>query len=775
MSDVTTTIAVMMRDISTEFSEVMYSGFYDAAREAGVDLVYLLGPQSPGEDGDPAAEEDVDGYYVNQLDAVYDYAGILKPDALILVSGSLRRSLILPDINALVERYKDIPTLVLEAVPAKPSIAYQVADSYGAMCECVEHLIVDHRYTFIVYVSGDPDEYDFKERLRAFRDTMNAHSLSFDSSQIVTCKSADTEERTINGIFDEFPYVDAIVCSCDRFARITYRACNRRGILVGRDVAVTGFDDVGMSHEMSPSLTGVMYDSYGFGRTAFNRAVQISQGKSVGGIRIPCRFIKRCSCGCREYENPDRHKGGQAPVDDTVKRKLKYFLKDNVGRTVDEIYSYLPYEAEKIEFGRIYSELYEEIYEYTFTDWEDIDEVFKIIDKKIRKLSEYGSVSARMITDRTVYILENLVCMIPYGRERAKLTTIMLETIKQLKESEIVRMREAGSIRRRQLWFMPLFTRDLFDTDKSEAEVVSSILKRLQTMNIASAHLFMFMKPVVYRRGTLPPPPDTLHYVGFFDRGEVQVYLRQNGINIDMDNGITSVLPKDRSANYSAFVICSGDRQYGIILYEVDKNDVFFAMMCTLQIGALFNFRDVRYLSDETAEKLRQKEDILDYVSDRDDLTSVLNGRGFMEYLTRRIADNTGRSGYLIFADVSHLGDINSGYGHEAGDEALIASARGLSSVLGEESPIGRIGDDEFVSMIFCDTYDMIDSIRNSVNRTLEGYNLNSDRPYNIEISLDAYPFVCEKNMNVSRLIGEAGRAMETRLKPEGGLKIKNG
>ena len=48
MSDKNTVIAVMMSDINTEFSEVMYSGFYDGARQAGVDLVYLLGPQTPG-------------------------------------------------------------------------------------------------------------------------------------------------------------------------------------------------------------------------------------------------------------------------------------------------------------------------------------------------------------------------------------------------------------------------------------------------------------------------------------------------------------------------------------------------------------------------------------------------------------------------------------------------------------------------------------------------------------------------------------------------------
>ncbi len=774
MGDKRTVIAVMMRDINSEFAEVMYSGFYDGARQAGVELVYLLGPQTPGEDSDASLEEDVDDYYLNQLDAVYDYAGILKPDAMILVSGSLRRSLILPDINALVERFKEIPTLVLETIPGKPSIPYQVADSYGAMCECVEHLIVDHGYSFIVYVSGDTGEYDFKERLRAFRDTMNAHSLNYDRSQIVVCDQSESDERKINGIFDDFPYVDAIVCSCDTYARIAYRACNKRGIEVGKDVAITGFDDLGMSHEMTPSLTGVMYDSYAFGMTALNRAVAIARGQKTGGVKIPCRFMKRCSCGCSGIENKDRYQGGAGKVDKAVVEKLKRFMANNVGRTVDEIYSYLPYEAEKIEFKNFYQEMFEYIFEAAFSDSEDQAADLDKIGFYVDKLSKYGSVSARMITGRTVYILENLISMMPYGRERSRMTVMMLETLKQLKEAEIVRMRETGSIRRRQLWFLPLFTRDLFDTGKSEAEVLSTILKRLRGMDIASAHIFMYHRPVIYRRGVLPPPPDKLHYAGTYDRNGVQVFLRQNSIVIDKDNGISSVLPEENAANYSAFVICSGDRQYGIILYEVDKNAVFFAMLCTLQIGALFNFRDISYIADEKTEELKQKEDILGYVSDRDDLTSVLNGRGFIERLIKLVSDNNGRQAYLLFADVSHLGEINLGYGHESGDEALMASAREIARVLGDENPLGRIGDDEFISVIFTDTYDMIDSIRKSVQRGLEEFNLDSDMPYNIDISMDAYPFVCEKNMDISDLIKKAGAAIGEKLKPENGFRIKN-
>ena len=180
------TIAVMMRDINSEFSEAMYDGFYAAADEEDINLVYLLGPQFP-RNVDDAVRDSIDVDYNYQLDAVFDYVHVLKPDALILVSGSITKSMVLPDINALIERYKEIPCLVLEDIPAHPSIAYQVADSYGAMCQCCEHLIVNHGYSNIVYISASTEEYDFKVRLKAFKDTMNAHNLDISDEQIIIC------------------------------------------------------------------------------------------------------------------------------------------------------------------------------------------------------------------------------------------------------------------------------------------------------------------------------------------------------------------------------------------------------------------------------------------------------------------------------------------------------------------------------------------------------------------------------------------------------------
>ena len=767
-----TTVAVMMRDVGSDFSEVMYSGLVDAAKEENVNIVFLLGPQSPGEDK-VIEDDEIDDEYVDQLDSVYDYVGILKPDVLIIVSGSLKKSRILPDINALVERYKGIPMLVLETRPVKPSIAYQVAESYQAMCECVEHIIVDHRRNFIVYVSGNPKEYDFKERLRAFKDTMNAHSLDFHDDQIIICDSPERDEWRINAIFDDFPYVDAVICSCDRYARMVYRACNKRGIQVGREVAVTGFDDVNMSHVMNPELTGVMYDSYRFGHEALKRALRVAAGERLGGVKIQCHFIKRCSCGCMERRQPVKHEGGPAPVSDSIKADLIRYMDEGIDKAVDAIYSVLPYEAEKQSFKSVYSEMFHKIYDTMFTPWDDLDDVLACLNNYIFMLAGYREISFRMVSDKSCDILENMMGMVPYGKIRSKLTTMILEAVKGLKETEIVRMRERGNIRREHLWFIPLFTKDLLTESKSEVDVLTSIMRRLQGMNVKSGHFFIFNKPVVYKKDQLPPAPSMLNHAGFFDRDSVRVFLRQNGVGIDNKNGISSVLSDDEPRAYAAYAICSGNREYGIALYEVDRDDIFFAMLCTLQIGALFHFRDTSYAAREVDKEVKIKTELLGYVSYKDDLTGVLNGIGFMDKLTKLIYDNNREKAFLFFADVAHMHEINSHFGHEAGDEALRCAAQSLSAILGEENLLARVGDDEFISVILSENCDIIDSIKKSVNRVIGEYNSGSENPYELELLMDAYPFVCEPGMDVAGLLKEAAVVMEKDLKATVDFKLK--
>lgn len=81
-----------------------------------------------------------------------------------------------------------------------------------------------------------------------------------------------------------------------------------------------------------------------------------------------------------------------------------------------------------------------------------------------------------------------------------------------------------------------------------------------------------------------------------------------------------------------------------------------------------------------------------------DPLTGVLNRRSFAERFDLAVSLNI--KGVFLLADVDELKSINDRMGHLAGDDAIIAVATALRTVLGEESLVARIGGDEFCAYL---------------------------------------------------------------------------
>ncbi|MEN5298781.1 GGDEF domain-containing protein [Brucella sp. TWI559] len=81
-----------------------------------------------------------------------------------------------------------------------------------------------------------------------------------------------------------------------------------------------------------------------------------------------------------------------------------------------------------------------------------------------------------------------------------------------------------------------------------------------------------------------------------------------------------------------------------------------------------------------------------------DPLTGLLNRRSFIERFES--AMEIGVRGWFIIADIDYLKLINDNFGHLAGDEAVISTARALESVLPADSLIARIGGDEFCAFV---------------------------------------------------------------------------
>lgn len=100
----------------------------------------------------------------------------------------------------------------------------------------------------------------------------------------------------------------------------------------------------------------------------------------------------------------------------------------------------------------------------------------------------------------------------------------------------------------------------------------------------------------------------------------------------------------------------------------------------------------------EDITDMRAKEATLIHLASIDPLTGLANRRRLTERLSAFLADsNEPRLGYLIYADMDILKEINDRYGHNVGDIVLKEAAARLTEVVRSQDLVARVGGDEFV------------------------------------------------------------------------------
>lgn len=111
------------------------------------------------------------------------------------------------------------------------------------------------------------------------------------------------------------------------------------------------------------------------------------------------------------------------------------------------------------------------------------------------------------------------------------------------------------------------------------------------------------------------------------------------------------------------------------------------------------------WVSYQTVMKLAEHKRRLQVMSTRDGMTGVYNRRHW-EILLRNEFDNCRRhqrDATLLIIDIDHFKSINDTWGHDVGDEAIVALTRQLQMTLRGSDVIGRFGGDEF-AVIMCGT-----------------------------------------------------------------------
>ncbi len=193
-----------------------------------------------------------------------------------------------------------VPIVTLAGSPTPASINVR-CDNESGIRALVRHLVIDHGYRSLGYVSGRSDSPDNRTRSRAFDTEAATAGAEIDTGPAwqgnYSAAGGANVIETLLGTGKKLPR--AILCANDQTALGVIHALAQRGIRVPQDVAITGFDDVPVARHLHPPLTTVRQPMQDLGATAFEALYsRISAGGGEPDIVLPVQLVVRESCGC---------------------------------------------------------------------------------------------------------------------------------------------------------------------------------------------------------------------------------------------------------------------------------------------------------------------------------------------------------------------------------------------------------------------------------------------------------------------------------------------
>lgn len=204
----------------------------------------------------------------------------------------------------------DGPVIALESELRTPLPVDSVcADHRGGMRGAVGHLVgLGHRE--IAALTGPLVRRSGRERLAGLRDELRAQGLEDRALPITTEHHADAAEAEVLRILDgAAPPTALLACSLPLLIG-SLRAIDRRGLAVGRDLALVGWDDAPLTELAHPPIAVVDRDPRGLGAAAATLALRRlghggNRDESPARVDIrPARFIPRASCMAAPTHHP---------------------------------------------------------------------------------------------------------------------------------------------------------------------------------------------------------------------------------------------------------------------------------------------------------------------------------------------------------------------------------------------------------------------------------------------------------------------------------------
>lgn len=742
------TVGVFIHHLDNDYSKAFLKGTAAAANDLDVNLAIF-----PGRALDCQLADRRYTVYEYQNNVVYSFASSKSMDALIVSAGTIATCVSHEEFKEFLDGYEGLPLLTTETkFEGYPCIRL----SGSGIKELVSHLVHEHGRKHIAFVSGPEGNTDADERLNHYKEALAENGLEFDPNLVTYGNFSEYCVDIVSDLIDRNEgKIDAICFANDMMCRGGYKAIESKGLRVGKDIAVTGYDDSEVAATLRPMLTTVRADASKLGYRAVEEAVHMAKGEKVEDICIDSTPVFRFSCGC----------SFQAEQKVTLDRLDEASVRKAVDNILSEHIQRYEVSMRKHDCIKRLHEFAHKLISYAAGADISVEELFsksyfsRIMDSDIWKLVSPEAFLRIMKGIRSASLSACEGDMM--GRKLNVLK--ILEGSMEVASECIVNMHYTTM---NDITFTHFLigniTKDMTIYDSDDEKCYFSIVNDLYRAHVDSSFVYTFEEPIIHDPKSEWKLPETILLRAYND-GDKLAAVTGEACKLTSSRIITNqYTPNDRNRIMVVSPLFMNEEQYGVIVCEMENEYFTYIYSITPQICSAIKLTNLVAKLESSLDAAQSRNNVLNRISMIDELTGVYNRRGFYVSANRilKAPENEGRQAAIIFGDLDNLKKVNDTFGHDDGDYAIVSCAEFLKKSLRTTDVVGRIGGDEFAAFAICDDADIIAKLPSRIKGIASKHNEVSDKPYNVTVSIGIYPIICSPELNIQEFMDKADNAL---------------
>lgn len=275
-----------------------------------------------------------------------------------------------------------------------------------------------------------------------------------------------------------------------------------------------------------------------------------------------------------------------------------------------------------------------------------------------------------------------------------------------------------------------------------------------------SLYVSLFNVPIYITKEELPELPENIELYMYADNpNNKEVFNPETIFNLK-ERIFPPEADEESAGIFIAHPIFAGEALFGYFTAKITNTkftsyQAYFKILSS-SISQSYEYTKKLIQNEELSSEVTQLSDL----AKTDELTGLLNRRGFMELGQRTIdiLQEISNAGVVFFGDMDGLKKINDTYGHKMGDKAIQIMGQVFQKVFRTSDIIGHLSGDEFAVVANGMLISKVDYIRQKIVKYCDELSQENNLPFTLSVSLGAVDL--ESGSSLMTLLSNADKLM---------------